>query len=363
MSDPISHSQTPSEVVTQGQQDQQLDYAAAGVNLGAADQAVDAIRPHVERTRRPEVLDSIGGFGGLFALDVKKYKKPVLVSSTDGVGTKIELATQLDDHSGIGQDLVAMVVDDLVVSGAEPLFFLDYLAVGKLDPAHVEQIVAGIADGCETAGCALVGGEIAEHPGVMGATQYDAAGFAVGVVPADKILGPELVQPGNDIVALASNGPHSNGFSLIRKIVDDAQLDLDADHGLMVTTLGEALLRPTRIYAADCLDLSRRGKVSAWCHITGGGLPGNLPRALPEGLGALVDTTTIEVPKVFRILQHAGNVAETEMWRTFNMGVGMIAITEDSEEVINRLGARGVDAWRCGVVTDTPGVELVGLDA
>jgi phosphoribosylaminoimidazole synthetase len=227
------------------------------------------------------VLEGIGGFGGLFALDLKGYRNPVLVSATDGVGTKLELARQLGRHDTIGIDLVAMVVDDLVVPGAEPLFFLDYIAVGKLDPGHVEAVVAGIADGCEEAGCALVGGEMAEHPGVMPAGSYDLAGFGVGIVERDRILGPHNVQVGDDIVAMASTGLHSNGYSLARKVIEG--VDLDDDHGLLVHSLGDALLRPTRIYTPHCLALARRGDVSAFCHVTGGGIPGNLPRSLPEG--------------------------------------------------------------------------------
>jgi phosphoribosylformylglycinamidine cyclo-ligase len=333
-------------------------YAAAGVDLDAAEEAVRAITPHVARTRRDEVLEGIGGFGGLFALDAKRFKRPVLVSATDGVGTKLELARQLGRHDTIGQDLVAMVVDDLVVPGAEPLFFLDYIAVGKLDPAHVEQVVAGIADGCEQAGCALVGGEMAEHPGVMPADQYDLAGFGVGIVERDLLLGPHRVQPGDDIVAMASSGLHSNGYSLARTLVEG--MDLDADHGLVVQSLGDALLRPTRIYAPDCLALAAAVGVHAFCHVTGGGIPGNLPRSLPEGLGAVVDVSTFEVPQLFRILQGRGDVAEAEMWRTFNMGAGMLAIVPDGQMAADFLQRRGVDAWICGRVTEQPGVRLAG---
>jgi phosphoribosylformylglycinamidine cyclo-ligase len=341
--------------------EERMDYAAAGVDLRAADTAVEAIKPHVERTRRPEVLDSIGGFGGLFALDLKRHKKPVLVSSCDGVGTKVALASRLGRDRGLGQDLVAMVVDDLVVCGAEPLFFLDYLAVGRLDPDQVTEIVAGIADGCEVAGCALVGGEMAEHPGVMAPGQYDVAGFAVGAVSRDKLLGSHRVQSGDDIVALASTGVHSNGFSLVRKVVDRCSLDLEDDHGLMVSTLGDALLRPTRIYAQDCLAVAGRHTVHTYCHVTGGGIPGNLPRSLPDGLGAIVDTTTFEVPMVFSILQRAGGITDDQMWRTFNMGAGMLAIVPDGQSIVDAFRARGIDAWRCGVVTDTGGVRLHGL--
>ena len=335
-----------------------MSYADAGVDLEAADEAVDRISAHVKRTSRPEVLGGIGGFGGLFALDLSTHRQPVLVSATDGVGTKLELARQLGRHDTVGQDLVAMVVDDLVVPGAEPLFFLDYIAVGKLDPAHVEQVVAGIAEGCVQAGCALVGGETAEHPGVMPVDQYDLAGFGIGIVERDRILGPDRVRPGDEIVAMASTGLHSNGYSLARRLVEG--LDLHADHGLRVQSLGDALLRPTRIYAQDCLTLIKAVEVHAFCHVTGGGIPGNLPRVLPAGLGARVDTATFAPPDVFGVLQRLGNVADAEMWRTFNMGAGMLAIVADGAPAVQLLIDRGIDAWVCGRVDDSGSVHLVG---
>lgn len=339
--------------------EEQATYAAAGVDLGAAEEAVAAIAPHVERTARREVLGGLGGFGGLFAFDTRRYKHPILVSATDGVGTKLEIARELGRHDTIGVDLVAMVVDDLVVAGAEPLFFLDYLAVERLVPAHVERIVAGIADGCAQAGCALVGGETAEHPGVLPTGSYDVAGFGVGVVERKRLLGPDLVRPGDDVVAMASSGLHANGYSLARRVVAD--LDLHAAHGLMVQTLGEALLRPTRIYAPDCLALAGGSEVHAFCHVTGGGVPGNLPRALPEGLGAVVDTLTFTPPDIFAFLAERGPVDAAEMWRVFNMGAGMLAIVPAGEDAVAALHQRGVDAWVCGQVTDRPGVQLAGL--
>jgi phosphoribosylformylglycinamidine cyclo-ligase len=341
--------------------EERATYAAAGVDLEAADAAVAAIRPHVERTQGKEVLEGVGGFAGLFRFDTRRYKRPVLVSATDGVGTKLELARQLDRHEGIGVDLVAMVVDDLVVTGAEPLFFLDYLAVGKLRPEHVEQVVAGIADGCEDAGCALVGGELAEHPGVLAADQYDVAGFAVGVVDERAMLGAHRVEAGDPVIAMASSGLHANGYSFARRLV--AGRDLDADHGLLVQSLGDALLRPTRIYARHCLALARQraAGLKALCHVTGGGIAGNLPRSLPEGLGAVVDTRTIEVPRLFRLLQGWGKVDEAEMWRVFNMGAGMLAVVADAEAAVGALRERGIDAWICGEVTDREGVRLLGV--
>lgn len=334
-----------------------LTYADAGVSLDAADASVERLKAHVARTNRPGVMGGIGGFGGLFSLDLSKYSRPVLVSATDGVGTKLELARQLGRHDTVGIDLVAMVVDDIVVTGAEPLFFLDYVAVGALDPAHLEQVVAGIADGCVEAGCALVGGETAEHPGVMPDDQYDLAGFGVGIVEQDRMLGPDRIRPGDQIVAMASSGPHANGYSLIRRIVEG--MDLQAEHGLG-QTLGEALLRPTRLYTKDCLALAASGNVHALCHVTGGGIPGNLPRVLPEGLGATVNVSSFEVPAVFRLLQQLGGVDEDECWRVWNMGAGMLAVVEDGAAAVDQLIAGGMDAWVCGQVHNGEGVKLVG---
>jgi phosphoribosylformylglycinamidine cyclo-ligase len=262
--------------------DDPISYADAGVDLDAADRSVDLIGEVVARTRRPEVLGGIGGFGGLFALDTSRYRQPVLVSGTDGVGTKVDLARRLGRLDTVGIDLVAMVVDDLVVTGAEPLFFNDYISIGKLDPARVADLVRGIAEGCVQAGCALVGGETAEHPGLLADDEFDLAGFGVGVVERDAILGPERVQAGDALIAMASSGIHSNGYSLVRRIVDG--LDLGDPHGLD-RPLGDVLLEPTRIYALDCLALIEAVDVHALCHVTGGGLPGNLPRVLPDHLG------------------------------------------------------------------------------
>ncbi len=333
--------------------DAPLRYADAGVDLEAADRSVDLLGDVLARASRPEVLGGIGGFGGLFALDVDRYEAPVLVSSTDGVGTKVDLARQLGILDTVGQDLVAMVVDDLVVTGAEPLFFNDYVSVGRLDPDRVADLVRGIAEGCAVAGCALVGGETAEHPGLLGDDEFDLAGFGVGVVERDDILGPDRVVAGDVLVAMASSGPHSNGYSLIRRIVDG--MDLAQPHGLD-RSLGQELLEPTRIYATDCLALLDTAEVHALCHITGGGLPGNLPRVLPDGLRVTVDVTTWSWPPIFTWLQERGPVATDEMWRTFNCGVGMVAVLPASQcdGAIRTLEQRGVDAWRFG--------EVVALD-
>jgi phosphoribosylformylglycinamidine cyclo-ligase len=338
--------------------DEHLTYADAGVDLDAADRSVELIGDAIARAQRPEVLGGIGGFGGLFRFDPSTYTDPVLVSGTDGVGTKVDLARRLGVLDTIGQDLVAMVVDDLVVTGAEPLFFNDYVSVGRLDPQRVADIVRGIAEGCRLAGCALVGGETAEHPGLLGPDEFDLAGFGVGVVDRPAILGPDRVTAGDVLVAMASSGVHSNGYSLVRRIVDG--LDLAQPHGLD-RPLGEVLLEPTRIYTLDVLALIADVEVHALCHVTGGGLPGNLPRVLPDGLGARVDTTTWTWPPVFRWLAQHGPVADEDMWRTFNCGVGMVAIVPPGavDETVALLTGRGLDAWVMGEVTAGAGVELV----
>lgn len=340
-----------------------VTYADAGVDLDAADRSVAMLGDIVARATRPEVLGGIGGFGGLFALDTARYRQPVLVSSTDGVGTKIDLARQLGVLDTVGRDLVAMVVDDLVVTGAEPLFFNDYLSVGSLDPDRVADLVRGIADGCAEAGCALVGGETAEHPGLLGADEFDLAGFGVGVVERDAILGPDRVVAGDALIALPSSGLHSNGYSLVRRLV--AGLDLRADHGLGAP-LGEVLLTPTRIHTPDCLALvnSTEVEVHAFSHITGGGLPGNLPRVLPDHLGARVDTSSWQWPAVVSWLAAQGPIDDDEVWRTFNCGVGMVAVVPDGEvaAALAVLADRGVDAWVLGeVVTRAADDEHVVL--
>lgn len=337
--------------------DEPLTYADAGVDLDAGERSVPLIAQAVARAGRPEVLSEIGGFGGLFALDAARYDEPVLVSSADGVGTKVALAWQLDRYDTIGHDLVGMVVDDLVVTGAEPLFLNDYLVVGRLDPERVAAIVGGVADGCAVAGCALVGGETAEHPDLLAPHEFDLAGFGVGVVERHRILGPQRVRTGDLLVALASSGVHANGFSLVRRIVEG--LDLGDPHGLG-RPLGDVLLTPTRIYAPDCLALVAAVEVHALCHVTGGGLPGNLPRVLPEGIGATVDTASWGWPPVFRWLQRRGRVETDEMWRTFNCGVGMVAVVPpgQADAALAVLAQRGVDAWVCGEVGPPAGVRL-----
>jgi phosphoribosylformylglycinamidine cyclo-ligase len=344
----------------------QSTYADAGVSIHAGDQAVELLKSKVQRTHRPEVLGGLGGFSGLFRLDVTKYKKPVLASSTDGVGTKLVIAQQMDIHDTVGIDLVAMVVDDLVACGAEPLFLLDYIACGEVVPDRVAEIGAGIADGCRTAGCALLGGETAEHPGVMKPHEYDLSANGVGVVEEDEILSRERVQLGDVVVAMRSSGLHSNGYSLVRHVLmgqgrlrlSSVIEDLGVNH-----TLGEELLTPTKIYAQDCLNLIAECEVHALAHVTGGGIPGNLNRVLPDTMDAIVDRSTWRPQPIFDLVQSRGRIERGEMESTFNMGVGMFAVVaaSDADRAMALLTARGVEAWSVGEVVEGEGnVRMVG---
>ncbi|MET9710476.1 phosphoribosylformylglycinamidine cyclo-ligase [Nocardiopsis alba] len=332
-------------------------YAAAGVDIAAGERAVDLMKRHVARTRRPEQVTDASGFAGLFRLDTAKYKDPVLATSTDGVGTKVMLARQMDRHDTIGIDLVAMVVDDLVVSGAEPLFMTDYIATGSVVPERIAEIVGGIAEGCHQAGCALVGGETAEHPGSMDPDEYDLAGAGTGVVEGDAILGPDRVREGDVVIAMGASGPHSNGYSLVRHIVDGADLDLFSEVPELGGVLGEVLLTPTRVYAKDCVALTEAVEVHAYSHVTGGGLASNLSRSLPEGLDARLDRSTWSPLPIFGYLAREGGVSREDMESTFNMGVGMVAVVaeHDAERALEVLADRGVPAWRLGVVTSGSG--------
>ncbi|WP_116450846.1 phosphoribosylformylglycinamidine cyclo-ligase [Blastococcus litoris] len=342
-------------------------YAASGVDIDAGERAVELMRTAVARTNRPEVVGGLGGFAGLFALDTAKYAKPLLASSTDGVGTKIALARQLDRHDTVGIDLVAMVVDDLVACGAEPLFLQDYVACGKVVPERIAAIVTGIAEGCTQAGAALVGGETAEHGDLMDADEYDLAATAVGVVEADGVLGPERVREGDAVVAMASSGFHSNGYSLVRRVVSAAGLDLHATPAGLDRTLGEELLEPTRIYARDCLALVEQfgvDGVHAYAHITGGGLAGNTARVVPDGLEAVLDRATWALPAAVRLMEEHG-VPREESERAFNCGVGMVAAVapDVADAVVAQLTAAGVPAWVAGGVqrrTDDTAARLVG---
>ncbi len=326
-----------------------LSYRDAGVDIEAGDALVDRIKPFARRTMRPEVLGGIGGFGALFELS-KKFREPVLVSGTDGVGTKLKLAFQWNRHDTVGQDLVAMSVNDILVQGAEPLFFLDYFACGRLDVATAADVVKGVARGCEFAGCALIGGETAEMPGMYPDGEYDLAGFAVGAVEKSEIIDGTKIVPGDVVLGLASSGAHSNGYSLIRKIIDLAQPDLDADfHG---RPLRDVVLEPTRIYVKPLLALLRAmpGAVKGMAHITGGGITENVPRILRDGLVARIDAASWALPPLFRWLREAGNVEAQEMYRVFNCGIGMAVVVgaDVADAVAALLRAEGETVFRIG---------------
>jgi phosphoribosylformylglycinamidine cyclo-ligase len=349
-----------------GARTRRATYAAAGVSIEAGDQAVELLKTKVQRTWRHEVVGDLGGFAGLFRLDMSKYKKPILASSADGVGTKLVIAQQMDIHDTVGVDLVAMVVDDLVACGAEPLFLLDYIACGEVIPEKVAEIGAGIADGCRIAGCALLGGETAEHPGMMAPHEYDISGTGVGIVDEDNILGRERVTVGDVVIALGSSGMHSNGYSLVRHVLLGAgrmRLDTIVEELGRQKTLGEELLTPTKIYARDCLDLTTECEVRAFAHVTGGGIPGNLVRVLPEHVDAIVDRSTWRPQPIFELTQLKGRIEDAEMESTFNMGIGMFAIVapEDADRAQAFLAARKVNAWVAGeIVSGSGNVQMVG---
>ena len=337
------------------------DYRSAGVDLEAAEEAVDRIRSMVASTARPEVLGGIGGFGGFFAFDPGRYEKPLLVSTTDGVGTKSEVARLVGRYDTIGLDCVAMSADDLAVCGAEPLFFLDYISVGRNDPAMIESLVSGVAEGCRQAGCALVGGEISEHPGVMEPGHFDLVGFAVGVVETDHRL-PAGVRAGDRVVGIASPGLRSNGYTLARKVLvepGDRPLDGPAWPGADVT-LADELIRPSVIYSPALRRLAGDVEVHALAHITGGGIPGNLSRVLPDGLGAEIRRGSWPEPRIFSVVGEAGGVAPDEMVRVFNLGLGMLAVVPagDLPAALDSLAAAGHAAYEVGVVTEGTGVVV-----
>ncbi|TFV57200.1 phosphoribosylformylglycinamidine cyclo-ligase [Mycobacterium sp. PS03-16] len=343
-----------------------ISYASAGVDIEAGDRAVELFKPLAAKATRPEVRGGLGGFAGLFALR-GGYREPVLASSTDGVGTKLAVAQAMDKHDTVGLDLVAMVVDDLVVCGAEPLFLQDYIAVGRTVPERVSELVSGIAQGCVLAGCALLGGETAEHPGLMAPDHYDISATGVGIVEADDVLGPDRVRPGDVVIAMASTGLHSNGYSLARHVL------LEIDHMNLAghveefgRTLGEELLEPTRIYAKDCLALAAETQVRTFCHVTGGGLAGNLERVVPNGLVAELDRGTWTPAPVFGMIAQRGRIDRAEMEKTFNMGVGMVAVVapEDTDRALAILTARHLDCWTLGTIKkggkEEPRAQLVG---
>ena len=336
-----------------------ITYADAGVDVEAGDRAVELMKAAVARTHGPQVLGGIGGFVGLFdASELKAYRRPLLASSTDGVGTKVAVAQALDVHDTIGFDLVGMVVDDIVVCGARPLVMTDYIACGKVVPERIAAIVRGIAAACEQAGCALVGGETAEHPGLLGADEYDVAGAATGVVEADDLLGPHRVRAGDVVVAMASSGLHSNGFSLVRRVLAANGWDYHRHVDDLGRTVGEEILTPTRVYAADVLDLAGAlgPDLHAVSHVTGGGLAANLARVLPKGLRATVDRSTWTPAPVFGLVARLGGVPRADLERTLNLGVGMVAVlaADLADAAVARLAARGLPAWVLGTVTPEP---------
>ncbi len=327
-----------------------LSYQDAGVDIDAGNRLVDRIKPIARRTTRPGVLAGLGGFGALFELPLERYRQPVLVSGTDGVGTKLKLAMASGRHDTIGIDLVAMCVNDLIVQGAEPLFFLDYFSTGRLDVDMAEQVISGIGQGCELAGAALVGGETAEMPGMYEGDEYDLAGFCVGIVEKERLIDGSRVSPGDALIALASSGPHSNGYSLIRKIIEVSSADLHQHHE--DGTLLDALMAPTRIYVKPLLQLFEHVPVNALAHITGGGVLENLPRVLPTHCKAVIDDW--QWPAIFHWLQAQGKVAREEMLRTFNCGVGMILCVgrQDAKQTLDRLERLGETAWEIGAIAE-----------
>jgi phosphoribosylformylglycinamidine cyclo-ligase len=337
----VDHKSSPSN-------SRQLSYRDAGVDIDAGNEFIERIKPIVKQTFRPGVLTGLGGFGALFELPLERYSEPVLVSGADGVGTKLKLALELARHDSIGIDLVAMCANDILVAGAEPLFFLDYYATGQLDVVVATEVVRGIARGCELAGAALTGGETAEMPGLYAAGDYDLAGFCVGIVEKSRLIQPQRVQPGDVLIGLASSGPHANGYSLIRKILQVQQADLAQSLGEV--SLGDALLAPTRIYVKPLLKLMAEVEIHGLAHITGGGLPENLPRILPTGCKAVIERNSWQLPAVFRWLQQQGNVTDAEMLRTFNCGVGMVVCVapKDAARTLEFLHAEGEVSWLLG---------------
>ena len=336
-------------------------YAASGVDITAGYKAVELMKQHVARTVTEGVLGDVGGFGGLFGLDLTGIAKPVLVSGTDGVGTKLKIAFKMDKHDTVGIDCVAMCVNDIICCGAKPLFFLDYIACGKNVPERIAEIVSGVAEGCVQSGAALIGGETAEMPGFYPVDEYDLAGFSVGVVDRDKILDKSAVRPGDRLIALPSSGVHSNGFSLVRKVFDVENADLASPvDALGGKSLGETLLTPTKIYVKPMLALMDAVNVKSVAHITGGGFFENIPRALPEGCAAQIDRSAVKVLPIFDLIARTGEIPEREMFNTFNMGVGMIAVVsaEDADKAVETLKANSEDAYVLGEIVEGEGVIL-----
>lgn len=339
-----------------------LTYSDSGVNIEEGTKAVNLMKGYVQKTFTKNVLCDLGGFGGLFQLDINNYKNPVLVSGTDGVGTKLKLAFMMDKHDTVGRDLVAMCVNDILCQGAKPLFFLDYVATGKLEAEKVSDIVKGISDGCLEAECALIGGETAEMPGFYSDGEYDMAGFTVGIVDRDKIIDGSNIKEGNILIGIASSGIHSNGYSLVRKLFFD-KLGYGVDKYIdeLEETIGESLLRPTKIYVNSALKVLENFRVNGMCHITGGGFIENVPRVIPNNLGVEIDLGSWDIPEIFKLMANLGDIEENEMFRTFNMGIGYIFVVDekDSEDIISLLESTGEKAYRIGtVVKGFHGVKL-----
>ncbi|WP_017187249.1 phosphoribosylformylglycinamidine cyclo-ligase [Alkalibacillus haloalkaliphilus] len=338
-------------------------YRQAGVHIEAGYEAVNRMKSHVERTKRKGVVGALGGFGGLFDLSQLNYEEPVLVSGTDGVGTKLKLAFMADQHDTIGIDAVAMCVNDIVAQGAEPLYFLDYLALGEANPEKIEQIVKGIADGCEQSGCALIGGETAEMPGLYDPEEYDVAGFVVGAAEKRKLITGEGIESGDVLIGLPSSGIHSNGFSLVRKVLlEEQQLDLNTVYSPFTSPLKEVLLTPTKIYVKQILELIEHVDVKGVAHITGGGFDENIPRMLPKGLGATLDLTIFPKPDIFTFIEEQSNVARREMYNVFNMGIGMVVVINrrDVDEALLHIKELGEEAYVIGSVNETGELLLTG---
>ena len=333
-------------------------YSKSGVNLEAGYEVVRRIKKHISTTNRLGTMGNIGSFGGMFDLSILNYKEPVLVSGTDGVGTKLVIAQTLDKHDTIGQDVVAMCVNDCLAQGAEPLFFLDYVAVGKNHPAQIEQIVKGVADGCILAGCALIGGETAEMPGMYAEDEYDIAGFSVGVVEKSKLIDGSKVEVGDTIVGIASSGVHSNGFSLVRRIINESMDTYDTP--FEGSTVGEVLLTPTKIYIKPVLEVIKNVDVHAICHITGGGFDENIPRVVHDDQGILINEGTWPILPIFKYLEKTGNIPHREMFNVFNMGIGMMIIVKpsDADKVISILESKGEKAYKIGEITNQKGVVI-----
>lgn len=338
-----------------------MDYKSAGVDVEAGYKAVELMKGHVKSTFRPEVLTDIGGFGGLFGISqAKNMEEPVLVSGTDGVGTKLKIAFLLDKHNTIGIDAVAMCVNDVVCSGAEPLFFLDYIACGKNEPEKIAEIVSGVAEGCRQSGCSLIGGETAEMPGFYPVDEYDLAGFTVGIMDKTKAIDGSKIKPGDALVGIASSGVHSNGYSLVRKVFEVNKENLNKHYDELGGTLGEALLTPTKIYVKPVLELIKNVEVKGISHVTGGGFIENIPRMMPKGTKVNINEGTWDILPIFSLLEKQGNVARMSMYNTFNMGIGMVVCVakENVQKTIDTLAAAGEKAYEIGFVTEGEGIEI-----